>query len=120
MENILILIGLVILLIILLISTGSKFTYIKNTASIGTADNIVYIFFAPWCGHCKSSEDLFDRLNTEFDNVYLVNSDSKDQVDKDLLIKYQVKGFPTIKNSKNIEFNKDRTYENLVEFIQKS
>jgi len=119
MENILILIGLVLLLIIvlLIINPSSKFTYIGTNGTTGT---IIYIFFAPWCVHCKKSKTLFERLNTEFNNVMLVDSDSDNQADKDLLIKYNVKGFPTIKNSKNIEFKDDRTYEKLVDFIQKS
>jgi protein disulfide-isomerase-like protein len=53
-------------------------------------------FYAPWCGHCKSSAPAFSKAAKKLDGVAkfgVVNCDDE----KELPSKYKVQGFPTIK-----------------------
>ncbi|ORZ30270.1 hypothetical protein BCR44DRAFT_53441 [Catenaria anguillulae PL171] len=85
-------------------------------------------FYAPWCGHCKKLAPTFESLGKLF----------KDQADKVTIAKLdltendlppnsgdRVEGFPTLrlykaKDNAVVEYNGDRSLEDLVSFIGKN
>jgi len=86
----------------------------------------IVLFYADWCGwsqkflpiwtEFKNSKDKFD----EFKNLSIItiNDSEKPEVAK----KFNINGFPTIKFLKNdqaIDFNGERTVENLIDFCKK-
>ena len=75
----------------------------------------VYIFVASWCGYCKKSEDMFKKLANNYDHVKIYDVDA-DGTDK-LMEKYGVGSFPTIIKSDKTQFQGDRTYDSLEQFV---
>lgn len=91
------------------------------------------MFYAPWCGYCKRSKEVWDKLaeSVTFLNICAFNCEkNKSFVDKmnidhkknteDVLIR----GYPTLimyKNGKPSQFYRDeREFENLLGFCMKS
>lgn len=119
----------VLVLVALLLIIGiymtckSKFSEtIKTTPKDSKIDSItddtVLIFFAPWCGHCKSSMPEFVKA-TEISNgkVLLINSD--EPKNKKLMEQHSVKGFPTIKKANGTEYKGGRKAEEIKKFADK-
>jgi protein disulfide-isomerase A6 len=86
------------------------------------------LFYAPWCGYCKQFgtiwNDLFTNYNL-FNGIQLIKVDCDEFTD--LAKRHSISGYPTIKYLPNglygspkgsIEFKNDRTYENIVLFLQ--
>ncbi|KAJ2843021.1 hypothetical protein GGI22_007356, partial [Coemansia erecta] len=83
-------------------------------------------FFAPWCGHCKNLAPIYAKLAEVFqndENVVIANYDASD--DKKIKKDVSIAGFPTIiafpagKGAEKIEYEGDRTLEDLVAFVNK-
>ncbi|KAG2385919.1 hypothetical protein C9374_003068 [Naegleria lovaniensis] len=81
-------------------------------------------FFAPWCGHCKKLAPEYATLAEKFANnekvsIFKVNGDDE----SDLMTKYQIQGFPTLKLFKNGKFFRDydgdRTAEAIAQWLNK-
>ncbi len=81
------------------------------------------IVYAPWCGACKASIDQFEKLKNEYKGkakVVMLNGDEN----KELVKKMNVRGFPTMRyypsglNNTFEEFTGDRTFDEMVRFIQ--
>jgi thiol-disulfide isomerase/thioredoxin len=92
----------------------------------------VYYFFADWCPHCKSARPHWDRLKGEFEikqvNGYKLHfievdcTDSESVRASEMMDKYKVEGFPTIKLKKDgkvIEYNAKPNFETMSEFLHK-
>ena len=62
-------------------------------------DNLVVEFYAPWCGHCKAFAPDYVKiaaiLKEKGENVACAKVDAPDE--QELIEKYDVQGFPTIK-----------------------
>jgi thiol-disulfide isomerase/thioredoxin len=81
----------------------------------------LYLFKADWCGHCNNFKPEWEKIvadSTLTKKVNFITMDSeKNRKD---INKWQIGGFPTIilkKNNKLIEYNNNRTFNNIKQFI---
>ena len=80
------------------------------------ADDTVLIFHAKWCGHCKSSLVQFEKaVSGGNGKVVLIDEDNN----KDLVKKYNIKGFPTIIKGDGTKFKGSRTPGDILKFATK-
>ena len=93
----------------------------ENFGLSQTSKEIVF-FSMPGCGHCEDFQSTFDLLKSNYGNtahieIVQVKSDEKPE----LIEQYGITSFPTIlalKAGKKVkEFSEDRTYENLIRFM---
>lgn len=79
--------------------------------------------YAPWCGHCKKLEPIYDELAKKLANehdIVIAKMDATANEHSAL----NVKGFPTIKfykkgSTEATEYSGDRTYEGFLTFLEK-
>ncbi|KAL8586048.1 hypothetical protein ACOMHN_023691 [Nucella lapillus] len=80
-------------------------------------------FYAPWCGHCKQLEPIWEKLGDKFkdsDDVVIAKMDSTaNEVDE-----VKIQSFPTLKyfpkdSEEVIDYNGERTFEAMAKFIEK-
>jgi protein disulfide-isomerase-like protein len=70
------------------------------------------LFYAPWCGHCKTMKPEYERLREKYrknpnKNVVMINCDDH----KEFASKAGVQGFPTLRLYKNPKANKYVDYD---------
>ena len=101
---------------VILITTMSNFKQTNSTSDTGSTDTVM-IFYAPWCGHCKRSmSDFQDARDQSNGKIILINSEEPES--KELLIKYGIKGFPTIRKKSGLEYNGPRSSKDIIEFAE--
>lgn len=118
-ETVVICVLLVVLLILVVY-------YVRqNAEGFSSGDQFtIYAFIADWCPHCKSAKPAIEKLQGNSPNnvnVELVNE--KDDSSKELMKKYNVRGFPTIilvTKDGVVEFEQRVTDENLNSFVKKN
>ncbi|RUS27290.1 thioredoxin-like domain-containing protein, partial [Jimgerdemannia flammicorona] len=86
-------------------------------------------FYAPWCGHCKKLAPVWEELaalissNPANSNVVIAKMDGTEN-DLPVHVPFRLEGFPTLKLFKAgaekevINYNGDRSLEDLVEFLK--
>ena len=122
MSHILILCILLILLVLLYLYKHQNQYYegFENSKSL-------VICTMKGCGHCEKAKGEFDKLLGESPisigdnkiNVKILDA----QKDKDEILKYNVQGYPTIlldNEGSVMEYNGNRTYDGIMEFLKKS
>ena len=111
----------------------SKYNNGKNMYGGGGEDittKLIY-FGASWCGYCKSFNPTWDRITSgDVDyskNVEYVKYDIDDRNAKPMFSKYNIKSFPTVvlvqdfdNNTRITEYQGNRNYEDIQNFIKKS
>jgi thiol-disulfide isomerase/thioredoxin len=58
---------------------------------------MLMLFYADWCGHCHEFMPTFEKLKREFVNTDKLNLVKISDKNTNLIEKYQIGGFPTIK-----------------------
>ena len=96
----------------------------KNFAEVALDDkkDVLVEFYAPWCGHCKSLEPIYNQLGEKFadsETVVIAKMDSTANEVENV----KVQGFPTIKlfrkgDNKVVDYNGERTLDGKP-FIKK-
>lgn len=82
------------------------------------------LFYAPWCGHCKTMKPEYERLREKYmknpnKNVVMINCDDH----KEFASKAGVQGFPTLrlyknpKDDKYVDYEGPRTAEAIETFL---
>jgi len=77
-------------------------------------------FFAPWCGHCKHLEPIYEQLATQLkDRVTIAKVDCT--IEKELQQMHQIRGFPTIKLFKDgavLDYKGGRDVTSFVNYLE--
>ena len=91
---------------------------LSDSDSDSESNNTIYIFYAPWCGYCKRSMSVFEKLADNFSNVKLIDTD--ESKNKSLMNKYSVKSFPTIIASNGKKYSGERTFDSMSDFVNQN
>jgi len=94
----------------------------KNFDEIVKGKNALIEFYAPWCGHCKKLEPIYEELGKAFEGVNDLVIAKMDTTEN--WTDYQVQGFPTIvlykKNGTKVKYEgADREFDSLAKFLDK-
>jgi thiol-disulfide isomerase/thioredoxin len=99
-----------------------NFELCKHHFDINRSDNLIVLFYAPWCGWSKKFLPIWDEFvekmkNTKGLQCIKIDSDEK----PDCIEHFGIEGFPTIKllkkNNETIEFKDHRSIDNLIKWI---
>lgn len=116
-----ILLAIIVLLAFLMVmvcrSSKSRYGASSEKTSIKPemSDATVLIFYAPWCGHCKSSKAEFEKAVEQSQGKVMMIDATKDE-NKQLLEEMGIKGFPTIIRTDKTKYTGSRTADDIVEF----
>jgi len=89
---------------------------------------VMVMFYAPWCGHCKNLEPVWDEFMKNFNGyngvqLLKVNGDENGNLVK----AHNVNGFPTVKfcpfgleTPTAVDYNGDRSMNSLINFLQQN
>ncbi|NCA22158.1 MAG: hypothetical protein EBS86_13585 [Crocinitomicaceae bacterium] len=101
----------------------------QHTDSSGDKTAELLLFFAEWCPHCKHAAPEWEAAKEKYDghtiNGYTViftdiNCTKETPESRELMEKYKVQGFPTVKLLKDdqvVDFNAKVTTDNINQFL---
>eukprot|EP01111_Echinosteliopsis_oligospora_P009855 TRINITY_DN2968_c0_g1_i2.p1 TRINITY_DN2968_c0_g1~~TRINITY_DN2968_c0_g1_i2.p1 ORF type:complete len:320 (-),score=84.17 TRINITY_DN2968_c0_g1_i2:471-1400(-) len=79
-------------------------------------------FYAPWCGHCKKLNPIFDTVGAKFMKMKGIHAGKIDcTVEKGLAERFNIRGYPTlkvIKDGKLYDYSGGRTEDALIAFAK--
>jgi len=87
--------------------------------------DVLVEFYAPWCGHCKKLAPIYDELAAKYSSNNKLTIAKIDATANDVDPKLGIRGFPTLKlflhgNPTPVDYDGDRSLENLSEFLEKN
>jgi thiol-disulfide isomerase/thioredoxin len=87
------------------------------------------LFYADWCPHCKTAKPIWEEVKAQYENKIIngyqvvfteVNCTSENAEVEQMMNKYNIEGFPTIKLLKDgqvIEYDAKPSKETLNQFL---
>ena len=86
------------------------------------------LFYAPWCGHCKTVMPDFDKLenDSEIKNLPIIIKKINCDTSPEIAEKHGIQGFPTLKllnndindNTSVVEYEGERNFISFKNFIK--
>nr|CCC93939.1 protein disulfide isomerase [Trypanosoma congolense IL3000] len=106
-------------------TVGGKTTIVAKTMDkhLTSGKDMLILFFAPWCGHCKNFAPTYEKIAAEFNesNIIVAELDATANYVNSSIFK--ITGFPTVffvpSGGKPILFEGDRSLGNVSEFVRK-
>ena len=112
------------------IAPSKNAKYHANQGSNPATNNAeLLFFFADWCPHCKTAKPIWESIREQYQNKTIngyhvifteVNCTTESAETEQMMNKYNIEGFPTIKLLKDgqiVEFDAKPTRETLIEFL---
>lgn len=100
---------------------GKTFNEIVNDPT----KDVLIEFYAPWCGHCKNLEPIYNELGEKLKDVKDIVIAKMDATANDVPPPFKVSGFPTLyfapMNSKNEpkKYQSGRDVDSFVEYLKR-
>ena len=128
-------------IIIICVAIGYYYIYQSNQSTQegfnsqnltpASGEVIVALFYAPWCGHCKTFKPVFQDAMTQLDGKKSRNSDINGKTirlsmidcdeNPDIGKKYSISGYPTVKilkdDGSDMEYTGGRSLEGMKKFL---
>lgn len=110
-------------------SYNANSEYNKDSSESGNKQAEMLLFYAEWCPHCKTAKPNWDSIKSQYQNKTIngyhvifteVNCTTESAETEQMMNKYNIEGFPTIKLIKDgqvVEFDAKPTRETLHEFL---
>lgn len=99
---------------------SKNFEHLTQASTGSTTGDWLVKFYAPWCGHCKKLNPVYEQVAEALKgeiNVAKVDVTAN----REIGTRFEIKGFPTIKllrKGKVYTFKGRRTVDDLVEFAR--
>lgn len=103
---------------------------ILNEISANPSRGYLIKFHAPWCGHCRHFEPIYESIAKEVEELSLTDDDLKNirvvridaTVYSNVANYYDIHGFPTVKfirGSQIISYENERTKSAVMDFLRR-
>ncbi len=77
----------------------------------------VTLYYANWCGHCKTFKPVWNSLKPYFDKYNIQYQEFEEEINNDIIKNNKIEGFPTIvieKNGVKYDYNGERSVDGLI------
>lgn len=109
--------------------TKTSISIPTNKESFSNNDNELMFFYADWCPHCKTAKPIWEQVKEENENNLInghkvqfteINCTTESPEIEDLMNKFKIESFPTIKLIKDgeiIEYDAKPNKDTINEFL---
>lgn len=93
-----------------------------NSIVLDKKKNVLVKYYAPWCGHCKALQPIYEALAKNFESVDDLVFAEMDATANEVA-GLKISSYPTLKfypkgNKTPIDFNQTRTDEGFIKFFK--
>lgn len=77
----------------------------------------ISLYYADWCGHCKSFKPIWDGLKKVFDKNNIKYEEFEDSKDDEVMLRDNIEAYPTImieNNSGKYQYNGGRDADSIL------
>tara|TARA_A100000164_G_C21514979_1_gene588804 strand:- start:60 stop:413 length:354 start_codon:yes stop_codon:yes gene_type:complete len=83
----------------------------------------VTLYYADWCGHCKTFKPTWEKLKTKFETIGIKYDEYEHGKDQKIIEENNIEGFPTIQIENNGEvkdYSGSREYNEILNYLNKN